>query len=751
MRDVVRRQTDTGLDVVGDGEFGKPTDTTNDADHGHGVWALYVRERLTGFEWVEGEKASPSSKDRTAFPAFYGTGGRRQPAEGGRAGEVGTTTQVFTCTGPIAYCGSRSSSRATSRICRPRSTARTAAGAFLPGGLPRVAAVAHPRPPPRRRGRLPTGARRRAARGVPRDRRGRPDAADRRPGARRRLGLLARRRPRRLPRRRPARRRAAQRGAARDPDRADPLPPLLGQLAGPAPLRPAARRRRRPHARDPRRRVPRRGRQRAARARVEALARHRAARRRDAHPRRRLRTRRASWSTPRSSPTGSCATRTSSGPSASWPGPTAALGGRISSDVAWAKLDDARGGRATGERPTGDPMTDRILTTHTGSLPRPPGLVEALGLAGDGAADDATQERMLQEAVAGVVARQVDAGVDVVSDGEQSKAGYSTYVTRAPHRLRRPRHPLRAQQDAIDFPEWGEPLMAGIEATLATPACIGDVAYAAPALVERDIENLRRRARRPPGRGGLHDHRVARRHQPVPREPALRRATRTTSARSPRRCAPSTRRCTRPGFLLQIDCPDLAVGRHVQFPDHAARGVQAHDRAARRGAQRRDPRHPAGGDAHPPLLGQLRGAAQPRRPARGDPADRPARAARADLLRARQPAARARVARLRGRRPARRQGPRPRRHRLDDELHRAPGPRRRAHRPARAARRARARHREHGLRLRDVRRVRARVPVDRLREARRPRGGRRARERGALARPGRAWRRRRAPRAARRP
>ena len=105
VRDVVRRQRDTGIDVVGDGEFGKPTDTTNDADHGHGVWALYVRERLTGFEWVEGEKASPSSKDRTAFPAFYGSGGRRQPAEGGRAGEVGSKARVFTCTGPISYSG----------------------------------------------------------------------------------------------------------------------------------------------------------------------------------------------------------------------------------------------------------------------------------------------------------------------------------------------------------------------------------------------------------------------------------------------------------------------------------------------------------------------------------------------------------------------------------------------------------------------------------------------------------------------
>jgi 5-methyltetrahydropteroyltriglutamate--homocysteine methyltransferase len=135
--------------------------------------------------------------------------------------------------------------------------------------------------------------------------------------------------------------------------------------------------------------------------------------------------------------------------------------------------------------------TDRIHTTHTGSLPRPPGLVEALGLAGDGAADEATQDRLLRDAVAGVVARQVEAGIDTVSDGEQSKAGYSTYVTERLTGFGGRAYPLRGQQDAIDFPDWGEPLRAGIEATLATPACIGDVAFAQPALVERDVANLR--------------------------------------------------------------------------------------------------------------------------------------------------------------------------------------------------------------------------------------------------------------------
>jgi 5-methyltetrahydropteroyltriglutamate--homocysteine methyltransferase len=148
VRDVVRRQADTGVDVVGDGEFGKPKDTTNDADHGHGVWALYVHERLTGFEWVDGEKASPSSKDRSAFPAFYGSGGRRQPAEGGRAGEVGTTTQVFTCTGPIAYCGQELVARDIAHL-KAALDGSDAAGAFLPavspGSLPSLIPDRHHR------------------------------------------------------------------------------------------------------------------------------------------------------------------------------------------------------------------------------------------------------------------------------------------------------------------------------------------------------------------------------------------------------------------------------------------------------------------------------------------------------------------------------------------------------------------------------------------------------------------------------
>src|SRR5438309_9944291 len=77
--------------------------------------------------------------------------------------------------------------------------------------------------------------------------------------------------------------------------------------------------------------------------------------------------------------------------------------------------------------------TDRILTTHTGSLPRAndlTGLLESLD-AGAVPGQSAFEARV-RRAVADVVRQQVDAGVDVVNDGEQGKVGYSTYVR---HRL----------------------------------------------------------------------------------------------------------------------------------------------------------------------------------------------------------------------------------------------------------------------------------------------------------------------------
>src|SRR5262245_31572644 len=73
--------------------------------------------------------------------------------------------------------------------------------------------------------------------------------------------------------------------------------------------------------------------------------------------------------------------------------------------------------------------TERILTTHTGSLPRPDDLVRQMQLQMRGVPVDAAAfAARTRAAVAEVVRKQVAAGVDVVNDGEQSKVGFSTYV-----------------------------------------------------------------------------------------------------------------------------------------------------------------------------------------------------------------------------------------------------------------------------------------------------------------------------------
>ena len=82
--EIVARQIETGLDIVNDGEFGKPVETVQPG-YGHGTWALYVRERLGGFEWIEDDAPLGFSKDRSAFPSFFGGAEIRLPDSEGRS------------------------------------------------------------------------------------------------------------------------------------------------------------------------------------------------------------------------------------------------------------------------------------------------------------------------------------------------------------------------------------------------------------------------------------------------------------------------------------------------------------------------------------------------------------------------------------------------------------------------------------------------------------------------------------------
>jgi 5-methyltetrahydropteroyltriglutamate--homocysteine methyltransferase len=127
--------------------------------------------------------------------------------------------------------------------------------------------------------------------------------------------------------------------------------------------------------------------------------------------------------------------------------------------------------------------TERILVTHTGSLPRP----EALP------ADISERSAAhLSDAVRSVVQSQVHAGVDVVNDGEASKRGYANYVAERLSGFGGASGPVWPK-DLDDFPQFGAQMRAnqGLAKRLSNPACIGPVAYTGTSLVQTDIANLR--------------------------------------------------------------------------------------------------------------------------------------------------------------------------------------------------------------------------------------------------------------------
>src|SRR5439155_8609907 len=96
--------------------------------------------------------------------------------------------------------------------------------------------------------------------------------------------------------------------------------------------------------------------------------------------------------------------------------------------------------------------TERILTTHTGSLPRPDDLIRMMFAKEEGVpVDPAALGARIRAAVAEIVDKQVDAGVDVVNDGEMSKPSYATYVKDRLTGFGGASHPL-AYQDLVDFP-----------------------------------------------------------------------------------------------------------------------------------------------------------------------------------------------------------------------------------------------------------------------------------------------------------
>jgi 5-methyltetrahydropteroyltriglutamate--homocysteine methyltransferase len=208
---------------------------------------------------------------------------------------------------------------------------------------------------------------------------------------------------------------------------------------------------------------------------------------------------------------------------------------------------------------------DRIITTHVGSLPRSQAVTDVLFARERGdVADPKAAAATITHAVADVVRRQVEAGVDVVSDGEMSKISYATYIA---DRFTgfggdTPREP---GQDLVEFPGLLKKLAErGSTAKYRRPRCIGEIAVKDTGPLKSDLENFRQAIERSkPVEGFLNaaSPGVIALFQPndyYPTADAYLEAI-AEALRS------EYEAITHAGFLLQIDAPDLGMGRHTMY------------------------------------------------------------------------------------------------------------------------------------------------------------------------------------------
>jgi len=211
--------------------------------------------------------------------------------------------------------------------------------------------------------------------------------------------------------------------------------------------------------------------------------------------------------------------------------------------------------------------TERILTTHTGSLPRPDDLTRTMFAKEEGVpVDSGALAARIRSAVAEVVRKQVEVGVDVVNDGEYSKPSYATYVKDRLRGFGGASQPLQ-YRDLVDFPGmarrvFGDPGRARRRA----PACTEAVAVQDAEAARTDVANLRTAAEQvtpqeafltaaSPGVISLFFH-----NEHYPSHEAYLFAIAEAMKHEYETVA-------RAGLVLQVDCPDLAMGRHIQFAD----------------------------------------------------------------------------------------------------------------------------------------------------------------------------------------
>ena len=286
----------------------------------------------------------------------------------------------------------------------------------------------------------------------------------------------------------------------------------------------------------------------------------------------------------------------------------------------------------------------RILTTHVGSLPRPPELVELVWAEDRGEPVDRERyERLLDEAVRDRIRHQVEAGIDFVSDGEMSKIGYATYIRHRLSGFEVGDVPRATPADLDAYPSYRDRLaQEGGSARYLRPICRGPITYEHPEPLQRDLDRLARAIDGQPVAGAFMNAPspgIIALFQPNEHYPSLDQYLDAIGEAM----KTEYEAIVAAGFLLQIDAPDLAMGRHIMYRDRtdeefvagATRHVEAINRAATRPPDR--------SGAPAPVLGQLRRPPSSRHRGRQDRRRGPEGQAGHPAVRGRQPASRARV------------------------------------------------------------------------------------------------------------
>jgi 5-methyltetrahydropteroyltriglutamate--homocysteine methyltransferase len=211
--------------------------------------------------------------------------------------------------------------------------------------------------------------------------------------------------------------------------------------------------------------------------------------------------------------------------------------------------------------------TERVLTTHVGSLPRSQAVVDMLfQREGGNGYVRAEFERVMDGAVNEVVRQQRQVGIDIVSDGETSKIGYATYIK---DRLTgfdgdSPRQVALDLQDHPDF-RARMAVFAGKQ-TFKRQSCVGPITYQGFDDLNRDIESLRAAARAceaPEAFLNAASPGVVSAFQPNSYYPSHEKYVEAIGEAM----RVEYEAIVNAGLLLQLDCPDLAMARHTGFQD----------------------------------------------------------------------------------------------------------------------------------------------------------------------------------------